>query len=198
MRRLRNTAALGATAVAIAVAVAACGSSGGSSGSTGATASGGATNANATTSGSTHATVAARKVNGIGNVLVDSHGMALYTPEQEASGMIRCTGECTSIWIPLTPSAGKPTAEGNAGTLAVVRRSDGTRQVTTNGQPLYTFAEDTAAGQVTGNGVRDQFGSQHFTWHAVLAGGKTASASGGSMGSDSTSESGEYGGGGGY
>ena len=58
--------------------------------------------------------------------------------------------------------------------LGVIDRPDGTQQVTADGKPLYTFTED-SPGEVKGNGFSDDFGSQHFTWHAVLANGTTAS-----------------------
>jgi hypothetical protein len=34
-------------------------------------------------------TVSARVVDGVGTVLVDAHGAALYTPDQEADGTLR-------------------------------------------------------------------------------------------------------------
>src|SRR4051794_28163686 len=42
-------------------------------------------------------TVALPKVSGVGQVLVDSKGFALYSPKQDTSGMIRCTGSCTAM-----------------------------------------------------------------------------------------------------
>jgi predicted lipoprotein with Yx(FWY)xxD motif len=59
----------------------------------------------------------------------------------------------------------------------VLKRPDGTAQVTAGGKPLYTFTED-APGKVTGNGFKDAFGGTRFTWHAVLASGKAAGAPG--------------------
>ena len=121
-------------------------------------------------------TVAVKQIDGVGNVLVASNGKALYSPDQEASGMILCTGACASIWTPLAAASGTPTAMPGV-TLGVIDRPDGTKQVTADGKPLYTFSED-SAGKVTGNDVSDSFGSQHFTWHALLADGQTAASSG--------------------
>jgi predicted lipoprotein with Yx(FWY)xxD motif len=135
------------------------------------------------TTSSSGTTVAVKHVDGVGNVLVDSKGDALYSPDQEANGMILCKGSCTSIWVPLTLSAGaKPTGAGDASTmLGTVHRPDGSVQVTFRGTPLYTFAEDTSPGMVTGNGAHDQFGGQQFTWHvasvgAVSSGGTSTSS----------------------
>ena len=142
---------------ALALALAACGSSGGSSSS-------GARRG-------TSSTVSVASVGGVANVLVDTAGKPLYTPDREADGMIRCTAVCTSFWMPLAPGAGTPNANGL--TFAVISRPDGSQQVTADGKPLYTFAED-SPGQLKGNGFADDFSGQHFTWHVVVAGGGAA------------------------
>jgi len=121
--------------------------------------------------------VGVKHVDGVGNVLVDAKGDALYSPDQEASGMILCKGSCTSIWVPLTLSAGaKPTGAGRLNTmLDTVHRPDGGVQITYRGKPLYTFVQDTSPGMVTGNGVQDQFGGQRFTWHVEAVGAVSSS-----------------------
>ncbi len=69
---------------------------------------------------------------------------------------------------PLTAKA--PTGSADVtGMLGTVKRPDGTGQVTLDGAPLYTFAED-SPGQVTGDGVQDSFGGKDFTWHVITAG----------------------------
>jgi predicted lipoprotein with Yx(FWY)xxD motif len=40
------------------------------------------------------------------------------------------------------------------GTIGTITRSDGTKQVTLDGRPLYTYSGDTGAGTVTGQGVK--------------------------------------------
>jgi hypothetical protein len=66
-----------------------------------------------------------------------------------------------------------PRRAGSGGRFGVVRRRDGTTQLTAGARPLYTFVED-SPGQVNGNGFQDQFGGRHFTWHAVLSSGAIA------------------------
>jgi predicted lipoprotein with Yx(FWY)xxD motif len=105
------------------------------------------------------------------SVLKDASGMALYTPDAESAGKVRCTASCTSIWKPVAPNAVPSTTI----KIGVITRPDGSKQATAAGKPLYTFAED-SPGAVTGNGVSDAFGGQHFTWHVVKAGGTTATA----------------------
>ncbi len=133
-------------------------------------------------------TVSVRNVPGVGRVLADASGRALYSPMQEAGGRILCTGGCTNIWIPVAaPSGSQPTkGPGVSGSLGVDQRADGVSQVTFDGAPLYRFFQDTAPGQVNGNGATDAFGGQSFTWHVETVG----AAAGGGSGS-----SGGYGGG---
>jgi predicted lipoprotein with Yx(FWY)xxD motif len=153
-----------AAVLAAAIALAACGSSNNdSSGST----------ASASMSGKT---IQVRSISGVGDVLVDSSGHALYTPAQEADGKIRCTGGCATIWLPLDVGSGKPTVAGGVSGVGVTQRPDGARQATLDNKPLYTFAEDTP-GKVTGNGFKDEFAGQKFTWHVVMADGATSNTS---------------------
>lgn len=181
MRRLTTYSGLAALGVAVAFALSACGGSSGSSSASGSQSSAGAT-------------VSTKSVDGVGTVLVDAKGLALYSPAQEANGMVRCTGSCTSIWVPLTLRNGKtqPVASSSLmPKLGVVTRPGGSKQVTFEGRPLYTFAEDTKAGSVSGNGVADSFGGTHFTWHVASTGKVTGN-------SGSTSSTSSSGGGYGY
>ena len=132
-------------------------------------------------------TVAVQQIDGMGNVLVDSSGRALYSPDEEASGTILCVDACIQIWTPLA-AEGTPTAAAGVVPLGVIDRPDGSKQVTADGKPLYTFAQD-APGQVNGNNVTDEFGSQNFTWRAIVADGSAATGT-----PDSGTNRGGYGG----
>jgi predicted lipoprotein with Yx(FWY)xxD motif len=127
--------------------------------------------------------IGVKHVDGVGDVLVDASGLALYTPDQESGGKIRCTGECLSFWLPLQSGSGTPSAADGVGKLAVLKRPDGTRQISVGAKPLYTFVQD-EPGKITGDGFKDEFGGKAFTWHVVLAGGgrSSASSSGGGYG----------------
>jgi predicted lipoprotein with Yx(FWY)xxD motif len=177
MNAIRKThVALLALAAAAVLIVSACGGSSDS----------GATSAPTGGSNATE-TVSVSDVDGVGNVLVDAQGKALYAADQETGGMVVCDGSCTTIWDPLTVSAGDTLSAGNgvAGKLGTVTRPDGARQVTFDGRLLYRFLEDPAAGAVTGNGFSDSFDGQAFTWHVATPTGistssaKSSSASGG-------------------
>ena len=122
-------------------------------------------------------TLSVKSIAGLGDVLVDAKGKALYASDVEANGHVRCVDGCTAFWQPLTLDSGPPVAPPRAGKLGVVKRPDGSRQVTAAGKLLYTFSED-SPGKVTGNGFTDDFDGRHFTWNAVLAGGQKAGSSG--------------------
>ena len=164
-------------AAAATLALAACG--------------GGDDGAPSTSTAASTGAVSVQRVDGIGSVLVDATGKALYTPDQESDGKVRCTGACASIWQPLlAPASGTPKAAGDVGKLGVATRPDGSKQVTVDGKLLYTFSQD-QPGKVDGNGFADDFAGRHFTWHAVLAGGSTAKSSDG--GSSTTPSRNDYG-----
>jgi predicted lipoprotein with Yx(FWY)xxD motif len=150
----------GAALAAAAIVLAGCGSGSGSNSSSAARQTG-------------TVTVSAKSIGGAGQVLVDSSGRALYVNDQEKGGMVLCKGGCVSIWMPLTVH-GAPKAGSLTGKLGVLARSNGVKQVTFNGKPLYTFAED-QPGKVNGDGARDAFGGQQFSWHVVHANGSTSS-----------------------
>ena len=117
-------------------------------------------------------TVAVETIGEAGEVLVDADGAALYTADQEADGKVRCTDSCAATWLPLTVSDdAAPEAEGVPGTLATVKRREGSNQVTLDGVPLYTFADDGGPGRVTGDGLSDTFGGERFSWSVVSVSG---------------------------
>jgi predicted lipoprotein with Yx(FWY)xxD motif len=116
--------------------------------------------------------------------------MTLYHLSGEQNGKFICTSSaCVGVWHPLSVSAGSsPTG---VAALATVKRPDGTVQVTYKGTPLYTFAQDTAAGQANGQGIKDV-----GTWSAVTVSGEGAPAS--TPSSSKGASPGGEGGGGGY
>jgi predicted lipoprotein with Yx(FWY)xxD motif len=177
-----------AAAALVAVGLAACGGSDDSDNNASTTPAGG---------GGGGQTVSTKSVSGVGDVLVDSTGMALYTNDMDTGSKIVCTDECASEWIPLAaPGGGQPTSSDPAvqAKLATVKRPDGSSQVTLGGMPLYTFVDD-SPGQVTGNGESDSFGGTTFTWTAATASGQAPPSS---TTTDESSDGGggAYGGGG--
>src|SRR5256885_2718437 len=90
----------------------------------------------------------------LGTVLAASNGMTLYTNKNDRPGSSACSAACAQIWPPLLVTSGPPAApSGLAGKIGAVTWSDGTVQVTLDGQPLYLYAGDFKAGDTNGDGV---------------------------------------------
>lgn len=90
----------------------------------------------------------------LGKILTDASGNTLYQSANDQTNVSNCNAGCSSIWLPLTLSSGTPTAgTGVTGQLSVITRSDGTKQVTYNGKPLYRYSSDSAPGDTKGNGI---------------------------------------------
>jgi len=173
----------------VAIGLAACGSSSNNSS--------GSSNAASTApapASSTSDTVSTKSVSGVGTVLVDSKGDALYTNNQDTASKMACTSACQAIWLPLMASGGPPSSSDSA-VQAKLGVANG--QVTFDGKPLYTFVQD-SPGQATGNGFQDSFDGTDFTWTAATASGAAPESSSSSSSSSTGSSSSSSGGSSGY
>ena len=156
MTRIRSTAFIASAAAGLlALGLAACG--GDDSGATTATPAPTTSSSHTpvsqpSTSGS--GTVGTSSAGSLGTILVDSQGNTLYVFDKDTGTQSTCSGECATNWPPLRAD-GKPTegSGANASMLGTTPRSDGQPQVTYNGHPLYTFANDQSPGQTSGQGV---------------------------------------------
>lgn len=90
------------------------------------------------------------------NMLVDGHGMTLYTFDHDTSGKSACNGGCASNWPPLAAAAGAA----KQGDYSVVKRDDGSLQWAYKGKPLYRFKADTKPGDAKGDKVKN-------VWHTA-------------------------------
>jgi predicted lipoprotein with Yx(FWY)xxD motif len=168
----RTTLILFVSAAMAAVVIAGCGSGGGGGQATAATSQSGA-----------H-TIAVSDNGSLGKILVDSKGRTVYLFAKDTGSMSTCSGACATNWPPVT-TTGKPTAGGGltASMVGTTTRSDGTKQVTYNGHPLYTYVGDQKAGDTNGQGV-NAFGAN---WYVLSPAGSkvttmSSSGSGGSGG----------------
>jgi predicted lipoprotein with Yx(FWY)xxD motif len=85
--------------------------------------------------------------------LTDSKGMTLYYYTKDADGQSACYGGCAAAWpIFYAPTVAVPSAL-NAGDFGTITRTDGSKQTTYMGWPLYYWAKDAKAGDMTGEGV---------------------------------------------
>jgi predicted lipoprotein with Yx(FWY)xxD motif len=100
-------------------------------------------------------------------LVVDSHGRTVYVLSPETTHHLLCRSRaCFALWPPLTVrsrSVKLQAGPGVHGHLGLLRRSNGTLQVTLGGLPLYRYSGDSSAGEANGNGIRS-FGG---TWHVV-------------------------------
>jgi predicted lipoprotein with Yx(FWY)xxD motif len=139
--------------------------------------------------GSSSATIVDVHAGNGASFLTDSSGRSLYLFESDTSAKSTCSGGCAAAWPPLiakgAPMAGTGATASDLGTIA---RSDGTKQVSYDGHPLYYFSGDSAAGQTNGEGVNG-FGA---LWYLVAPTGQQITSLGASSASQSA-DSGSYG-----
>ena len=174
---MRNRWLVPVGAIAATLVVAACGSSSSAAGGSG----GGSSPAAAAPAAASGSTLSTMKV-GSATLLTNAKGFTLYWFVPDTSTTSKCSGTCAHYWPPVH---GPVTAgSGVTGTLSVITRSDGTKQATWNGHPLYTYIADTAPGTAKGNGTNLSGG----IWHDIVLSGTAAPAP-----SQSTSSGGAYG-----
>lgn len=108
------------------------------------------------------------EVTGLGQVLVDGQGITLYLYATDRQGSpSRCYSLCAVAWPPLLLPSGqmRPLAGPGikASLLGTAPRQDGTVQITYNGWPLYTWPQDRAPGQATGQALTNAGG----LWYVI-------------------------------
>jgi predicted lipoprotein with Yx(FWY)xxD motif len=171
IKRNKTWARAGSAAAVLgaALALSACGS--------GSHSSSGSQAASSATSGSAKAVSISTAKGSDGTYLVGPDGRALYLWMADAGGKSACAGACAQAWPPLL-AKGTPNALGGASAshLATIARSDGSKQVTYMGHPLYYYVGDSAKGQANGQGS-DQFGAK---WWLVAPSGSAITGSGSS------------------
>ncbi len=98
-------------------------------------------------------TVLLRTDSHFGSVITNAKGETLYFFSPDANGTSACTGGCLTAW-PVFYTAALKVASGLDSTdFATITRTDGTKQNTYKGWPLYTYAADSKAGDINGDGV---------------------------------------------
>jgi predicted lipoprotein with Yx(FWY)xxD motif len=148
---------------------------------------------------SSSGTAALKKIKtAIGPVLADSKGLTLYWYAKDTKMTSACTGSCATAWPPLL---GKPAAAMGVrlvGKFGTIKRANGMLQATYKGHPLYTYAGDSAPGQIKGNGLGGIWHVLHVNLKGAVAAGAMMSSPTPSASPSSSSSGGGYGGGGGY
>jgi predicted lipoprotein with Yx(FWY)xxD motif len=182
-KRTKLVAGVGGGLVA-AVVVAACSSAGSTSSTStpsspsSAPAAAPASPAGASSSGSAASssggTVITTAKSSAGTFLTNGSGRAVYLWVKDTGDMSNCNGACAGAWPPVTTTS-TATASGSAmaSDIGTITRSDGTKQVTYDGHPLYYFSGDSGPGTATGQGS-DGFGAK---WWLVAPTGSDVTAS---------------------
>jgi predicted lipoprotein with Yx(FWY)xxD motif len=163
MRKSGFAAAAGLGSLALLLT--ACGGSSGSSGSsnpttTSAAQPGGQASSAALGGIAPGSTVLHVQKSNLGWVLATSNGQVVYAYDKDPKGGTpACTGSCAQIWVPVTGKPVASPADTGLGTLGTVTTSNGAKQITYNGSPLYTF-KGAKALTTKGNGVGG-------VWHVI-------------------------------
>ncbi|MFJ4621892.1 SCO0930 family lipoprotein [Streptomyces sp. NPDC088812] len=108
----------------------------------------------------------------LGKVLIDADGITLYRFDADTAEPPKsnCDGDCATTWPPV-PADDATAGDGiDKSLLGEVTRSDGTKQLTVDGWPVYRYAKDTNAGDTNGQGVGGK-------WFALAPDGKKAKVS---------------------
>lgn len=93
---------------------------------------------------------------GIGDASIrrsDLDGLTLYIFTRDSSGQSNCNVGCAEDWPPLYADIGAVAENG----FTLITRIDGAAQWAYNGSPLYFYIGDSAAGDVTGDGVGSEW-----------------------------------------
>ena len=168
---MRNGWLVPVGAIAATLVIAACGSSSSGTGGSG----GGSGSSPAAAAGATGGALSTMKV-GSATLLTNSKGFTLYWFVPDTSTTSKCDASCIKYWPPVPGPASA--GSGVTGTLGVITRSNGAKQATWNGHPLYTYVGDTSPGTAKGNNLNISGG----VWHEITLTGKAAPASSPSSG----------------
>jgi outer membrane protein assembly factor BamB/predicted lipoprotein with Yx(FWY)xxD motif len=114
--------------------------------------------------------ISTRTIPGLGPVLVNAQGRALYMFVPDNDKKVTCVGSCAEVWPPVfLPSGQKPIASGQVKQSLLGSDPDpaGGQVITYAGWPLYTFVSDTAPGKATGQGLNINGG----LWYVISPSG---------------------------
>ena len=94
------------------------------------------------------------------NYLTDDGGMTLYYYTLDTNGQSACYGGCAKAW-PIYYAENLSVQDGlSASDFGTITRTDGTKQTTYKGWPLYYWVNDKVPGDMTGEGV-------HKVWYVL-------------------------------
>jgi predicted lipoprotein with Yx(FWY)xxD motif len=112
-----------------------------------------------------------------GTYLADRSGRALYMWLGDDAGKSNCSSDCARAWPPVvTGTAPRASGGARSASLGTITRSDGRKQITYQGHPLYYFVVDSGPGTTKGQGSQS-FGAR---WWLVGPSGAAITVNGNS------------------
>lgn len=162
----KYTIALTLTGVALtALALAGCSGGSGSTSNSGGSSGSSGSSSTSTSASSDDGDSLSTASSSLGQIVVDGDGMAVYYfgGDKKGESASACTGSCASIWPPVTASA-TPMVSGVTGTVGTIAGPNGSKQVTIDGMPIYTYSGDKSAGDVKGQLIQN-------TWWVIAPNG---------------------------
>jgi predicted lipoprotein with Yx(FWY)xxD motif len=140
-----------------------------------ATAGGGANSGSSGNTGSAVGTAALTTVtsSSLGQIVTNASGLTLYRFDKDTNKppTSNCSGQCAAEWPPAAVGDSVTLNGVDKSLVGTITRADGTKQLTLNGWPLYTYAGDSQPGDTNGQGVGG-------TWYAVTPTGGKAKTTG--------------------
>ncbi len=120
-----------------------------------------------------HQMLSATESRQVGWFVADAGGFALYRYDKDTAKPPKsnCDGDCAKMWLPVLVSEHTMTSGVDPTLVGSVARTDGKKQVTLAGWPLYRFTGDQKAGELTGQG-------KGGAWFAVTPEGRKAQGDG--------------------
>jgi predicted lipoprotein with Yx(FWY)xxD motif len=110
----------------------------------------------------------------LGKVLVDSKGRTLYMFGADTKNKSNCADACADNWPPAQAPSKLTVGPGvSKRKLKVIKRADGSKQLSYAGHPLYRFIADSGPGDVNGQNI-NAFGG---IWNVVAKSGKAVTTS---------------------
>jgi predicted lipoprotein with Yx(FWY)xxD motif len=100
------------------------------------------------------------------SLIVDSKGLPVYLLTGDSASHPECKGACLTYWPAVTTTSSKPTLGAGIKGKVGVWKHNKIDQVTLNGHPLYTYAQD-SKGAALGEGLKS-FGG---VWEVMAASG---------------------------
>jgi predicted lipoprotein with Yx(FWY)xxD motif len=116
------------------------------------------------------AQISTKTLPGLGTILVNGRGHAMYIFLPDKHKQVTCLSTCAQIWPPVKlPNAQKPATSGQAKSslLGSDPDSEGGRVLTYAGWPLYTYIADSAPGTASGQALNTNGG----LWYVLSSSG---------------------------